>query len=62
MSREECGRMNPKIFESISFAANTVASRVDELAANTYELLTSAAKEFHQYSTGFGRSNALFVF
>ena len=36
-----------KTFEGIGLAANTVASRVDELAANTYDLLTSAAKEFH---------------
>ena len=35
------------IFEGISLAANTVANRVEKLAGNTYQLLTSAAKEFH---------------
>ena len=39
-----------KLLEDISLASNTVASRVDKLAANTYKQLTSAAKEFYKYS------------
>ena len=38
-----------KLFEGVSLAQNTVASRVDELAANIYKHLTTAAKEFHSY-------------
>ena len=45
-----------KIFEGVSLAENTVASRVDELATNTYELLTSASKEFHLYSIAIDES------
>jgi len=38
------------LFEGIGLVENTVASGMNEIAANTYERLIFAAKKFQEYS------------
>ena len=45
-----------QLFKGISLSANTVASRVNELATDVYEQLTSSAKQFQKYSLAIDES------
>ena len=48
-----------KLFESISLSANTVASRITELASNSYQKLTAAAKNFETFSFALDESTGV---
>ena len=48
-----------KLFESISLSANTVASRITELASNSYQQLTAAAKNFETFSLALDESTGV---
>ena len=48
-----------KLFESISLSANTVASRIRELASNSYQQLTAAAKNFETFSLALDESTGV---
>ena len=48
-----------KFFESISLSANTVASRITELASNSYQQLTAAAQNFETFSLALDESTGV---